>query len=276
MKFTGAVLKTKFKATGIHLCMSIAVFAYLAYQIYYNWYPQPYFEVDGGWQGIRLVGAVDLVLGPFITFLIFDLRKSRREIIFDLLTILVIQFGALAYGIHTTYAQRPVAIVLIDEFVVPTTMEHFGGKLESVEQLRKYSDEKPPIIFAELPLDSAGLQEVIRIKTEQKVLENAQLQLYRTQPELRKALEERQALFNDRLNFYGGRRALDAWLEAHDKSMDEILISPFDGRYGKAWLLFDKQGNYLSYLLPSAFAANNARQDDPKDNQGKAQSNLGN
>jgi hypothetical protein len=114
-KFTGPLLITKLKATGVHLSMSVIVFVYLAYQIYYNWYPQPYFAVDGGWQGIRLIGAVDLVLGPLITFLIFDLRKRRREILLDLTVIAVIQFGALAYGISLTYNQRPVAIVLIDD-----------------------------------------------------------------------------------------------------------------------------------------------------------------
>ena len=106
MKFTKPLLITKLKATAVHLGMSIAVFIYLAYQIYYNWYPEPYFSIDGGWQGIRLVGAVDLVLGPVITFLIFDLRKSRKEILFDLLVIVTIQVGALAYGVYTTYSQR--------------------------------------------------------------------------------------------------------------------------------------------------------------------------
>ena len=92
MNFSRAMLKIKVRATAIHFSLSVAVFAYLAYQIYYNWYPQPYFEIDGGWQGIRLVSAVDLVLGPFITFLIFDLSKSFRAIVFDLLIILA-QWG---------------------------------------------------------------------------------------------------------------------------------------------------------------------------------------
>ena len=109
MKFSKPLLVSKLKATGIHLLMSLAIFAYLAYQIVYIWYPEPYFSVDGGLQGIRLVAAVDLVLGPVITFLIFDLSKRRREIIFDLAIIITIQFAALAYGVHTTYTQRPIA-----------------------------------------------------------------------------------------------------------------------------------------------------------------------
>ena len=248
MNFSGAALKTKFKATAVHLSLSIAVFVYLAYQIYFNWYPQPYFEVDGGWQGIRLVAAVDLVLGPLVTFLIFDLSKRTREIVFDLIIILIIQFGALSYGIYATYNQRPVAIVLIDEFVVPTIMEHYNGTLESTEQLKKYSDEKPPIIYADMPLDRESLDEINRIKLEDKVLENAQLNLYRPQSELAQALRDRRQLFASRLQTYGHRPAFENWLREHGKSEDEVLIAPFDGRYGKAWLVFDLDGNYLSYF----------------------------
>lgn len=178
MKINKPLLITKLKATGVHLSLSIVVFIYLAYKIYYHWYPQPYFSIDGGWQGIRLVGAVDLVLGPFITFLIFDLRKKRKAIIFDLVTIAVIQFAALFYGVSLTYNQRPVAIVLIDEFMVSSIMEQYGGKLESEAVLRQYSDEKPPIIYAHMPRVREALAEVQRIKIDEKVLEHAQMQLY--------------------------------------------------------------------------------------------------
>lgn len=255
MNFSGAALKTKFKATAVHLSLSIAVFVYLAYQIYFNWYPQPYFSIDGGWQGIRLVASVDLVLGPLVTFLIFDLSKRLREIVFDLVIIATIQFGALSYGVYVTYTQRPVAIVLIDEFMVPTIMEHYGGKLESAEQLKQYSDEKPPIIYADIPLDTEKLAEINRIKLKDKVLENAQLNLYRPQSELAEGLRERQQLFASRLDTFGHRPGFETWLREHDKSEDEVMIAPFDGRYGKVWLVFDRDGKYLSYFHGSAASA---------------------
>jgi hypothetical protein len=248
MKLSRPLLITKLKATGIHLSLSLLVFGYLVYQIYYNWYPQPYFSVDGGWQGIRLIAAVDLVLGPFITFLIFDLRKSRRAIAFDLMIIALIQFGALAYGVYLTYTQRPVAIVVIDEWVVGATMEHYGGKLESPHQLKQYSDEKPPIIYAHIPLEREALAEINRIKLEEKILDHAQLQLYKTRPELTAALKSRQAVYMSRLDFYQHRDRYEAWLKQHDKSEDEIMIARFDGRYGTVWLVFDLDGRYLDYF----------------------------
>ncbi len=248
MKFTRALLITKLKATAIHLSMSVVVFVYLAYQIYYNWYPEPYFSIDGGWQGIRLVGAVDLVLGPLITFLIFDPRKPRREILFDLITIVVIQFGALAYGIYATYTQRPVAVVVIDNFVVSSTMEQYGGKLVSAGDLKRFSEEKPPIIYSDFPLDREGIDEVQRIKVEEKVLEHAQMQLYRGQAELATALKQRQIAVLDVLDQKEMRQAYTDWLEQNGKSEDEVLILRFQGRYGYAWLVFDLDASYLGYF----------------------------
>ncbi len=230
------------------MCLSLIVFVYLVYQIYFNWYPQPYFSVDGGWQGIRLIAAVDLVLGPFITFLIFDLSKSRRAIVFDLMIIAIVQVGALTYGVYLTYTQRPVAIVVIDDFVIPATMEHYAGKLESLDQLEKYSDEKPPIIFAGLPLDKEVLAEVNRIKLEDRVLEHAQLQLYKSRSELATALKSKQVAYMSRMDSRKERSRFDAWLEQQGQSVDEVLVALFDGRYGRVWLVFDLDGKYLDYF----------------------------
>ena len=248
MKFSRPLLITKLKATAVHLSMSIAVFVYLSYQIYYNWYPEPYFSVDGGWAGIRLVGAVDLVLGPLITFLVFDLNKSRRAIVFDLITIAVIQLAALSYGVYSTYTQRPVAIVVMDEFVLSATMEQYGGTLSSASELQRYSDEKPPIIYSDFPLDREGIDEVQRVKIEDKVLELAQMRLYRPGSELTAALQKRQPAALEVLERVGSQQAFADWLQQNGNAADEVLILRFSGRYGYAWLVFDLQGRLIGYF----------------------------
>jgi hypothetical protein len=248
MNISKALLITKLKATAVHLAMSIAVFIYLAYQIYFNWYPEPYFSVDGGWEGIRLVGAVDLVLGPLITFLIFDLSKSRRAILFDLIFIAVIQVTALSYGIYSTFTQRPVAVVVIDQFVYSSTMEQYAGTLESTSDLQRFSDEKPPIIYSEFPLDRVGIDEVQRIKIEDKVLEIAQIHLYQPRMELLAALHKRQFAARELLDRDGLQQTFSDWLQKNDKEEDEVLILRFSGRYDNAWLVFDLEGRLIGYF----------------------------
>jgi len=66
MKINKPLLITKLKATGVHLSLSIVVFIYLAYKIYYHWYPQPYFSIDGAGKGfawsVRSIWCWDLSL----------------------------------------------------------------------------------------------------------------------------------------------------------------------------------------------------------------------
>ena len=248
MKFTKPLLITKLKATGVHLSISVLIFVYLTWKIVFDWYPGPYFAVDGGWQGIRLVGAVDLVLGPLITFLIFDNRKSMRAIVFDLVVIAVIQIGALAYGVHATYSQRPVAIVMFDEFVVSATREHYADSWSSEEALSAFSDEHPPIIFSDLPITREGLEKIQQVKLEQKILEHAQMEYYRPAGSMAAALEVRQALFADRMVGFNDRKHYNNWLERTVTSPDSVLVAPFTGRYGRVWLVFDREGTYIDYF----------------------------
>ena len=242
------LLITKLKATAVHLCLSIAVFVVLVYLIYYDWYPQPYFSIDGGWQGVRIIAAVDLVLGPLITFLIFDLRKSRREILFDLATIAIIQFSALGYGIHAAYSQRPVAVALIGQYTLSATMEQVESKIESPSSLHRYSDARPPIFFADLQLDQKTLDEIVGIDLWANALEYLLRHSQDPRAEFAAALGSMQPFFVKMLDDLDARDAYQNWLEHHAKNADEVMISRLAGRYGEAWLVFDRGGGYLSYF----------------------------
>lgn len=249
MKFTKAFIKTKLKATAVHFSLSFVVFLILAYLVFYVWYPMPYFSIAGGWQGMRIIAAVDLVLGPLITFLIFDLSKSRREITFDLLTIVTIQIGALIYGVVTTYQQRPIAIVVMDRYVVAAIESDYGSKLESPEILKQYSPENPPIIYAEIPLNKDALEEITRIRVEHKIAEHSQMQLYQSHEVFVRRLNFLQQAHRLRLNKVAAKEDYEKWLAKNKMEADEVLVAPFIGRYGSSWLLFDKNGRYQDYIL---------------------------
>ena len=252
MKFSKPLLITKLKATGVHLGLSIVIFIVLVYQIYYNWYPQPYFSIDGGWQGVRIVAAVDLVLGPLITFLIFDLRKSRREIIFDLMMIAAIQLGALSYGVYQTYSQRPVLVAQINQFMISATMEQVGGKVGSAADLYRYSDERPPIIYADLQLDQKTMAEIANIDLWDHVLEYVQTQSKDPKSEFVAAIKSMQPELPGLLDAFESRELYQAWLQQNDNKQDEVMASRFTGRYGSVWLVFDLDGKLLSYFADAS------------------------
>lgn len=105
-------LKHRARAGAIHLALSFAVAALAAGLVFGLWYPGAYRLLAGGRELFLLVVSVDVVMGPVLTFAVFDLgRKTWLHLRRDLITIGLLQMVALGYGLHTVYVVRPVALV---------------------------------------------------------------------------------------------------------------------------------------------------------------------
>ena len=71
-----------------------------------------------------LITTVDVVLGPLLTFAVFDLKKGWAHLRLDLTVIGVIQLAALIYGLITLSEARPIAMVFeTDRFRVITAAQ---------------------------------------------------------------------------------------------------------------------------------------------------------
>ena len=103
---------SKRSAFLIHLALSLLVFLSLVAVMATLWFPGELFFFDGGWQGLKLVALVDIVLGPALTFLLWRPRKS--DLSMDMSLVALIQVAALGYGFSTTYQQRTVAVVFAE------------------------------------------------------------------------------------------------------------------------------------------------------------------
>jgi hypothetical protein len=108
----GFDLRSRLRAAGIHLVLSALVAALAAALVFLLWYPMPFREISGGRDLFLLVVSVDVVLGPLITFAVFDRRKPRRELRRDLTLVALLQLAGLGYGLHTVYEARPVVLAL--------------------------------------------------------------------------------------------------------------------------------------------------------------------
>lgn len=107
-----ATLTARLRAALIHLGLSVAVAALAALLVFGFWYPTPFREISGGRELFFIVVAVDVVLGPVITFAIFDRRKPWRELRRDLIVVVLLQLGGLTYGLHTVFEARPAVLAL--------------------------------------------------------------------------------------------------------------------------------------------------------------------
>lgn len=111
-------------AAGVHFLLSLLVALLTALLVLWLWYPSPYDVLAGGRGLFWLVVSVDVVMGPLLTFVVFNEKKPRKELMRDLTIIGAMQLGALAYGLHTVYSVRPVALVFeTDRFRVVTAFD---------------------------------------------------------------------------------------------------------------------------------------------------------
>ena len=104
-------LKYRLRASAIHLAISLSVATLAALVVFGWWYPYPYRELSGGRELFALVVVVDVVLGPLITLVIFNVAKTRRHLMMDFTVIGLLQVAALAYGLWTVFVARPVHLV---------------------------------------------------------------------------------------------------------------------------------------------------------------------
>jgi hypothetical protein len=167
----------KLKATSIHLGISLLIFIGILYLILYDWYPEPFFTAQGGWQGIRLMALVDLVLGPTLTFIVYNHLKSRLEIVLDLSVIAIVQALALAWGGNMVYSQRPVALVFWTEAFYTVTSEDFLVQGIEDPDLSKFSTHTPPLIYSRSLVSEDELREFKQL-TNQSIPVYAHISLY--------------------------------------------------------------------------------------------------
>jgi hypothetical protein len=156
----------RLRAAGIHFALSAVVFAVTVYLILAHWYPDFHFTVDGGWQGLRIMAGVDLVLGPALTLIIFNPFKARRLIAFDLACIGVTQVAALVWGFYAIHSQRPVAISHRDGEFFAVAAEPLKIERYPLEKLRELSDRHPALVYSRPPAEGdestrAAMQELV-------------------------------------------------------------------------------------------------------------------
>jgi hypothetical protein len=105
-------LLSRLRAFLIHVGLSLIVAMTAAGLVFVLWYPTPFREISGGRELFLLVIAIDVVIGPLITFAVFDRRKPRSELVRDLAVVALLQLSALGYGLYSVAQARPAVVAL--------------------------------------------------------------------------------------------------------------------------------------------------------------------
>jgi len=104
-------MMTRFRAASIHFLLSMLAGASLLILFWFVWYPTPLFNAVGGDEIFLMLLSIDVTLGPLLTLIVF--KAGKKSLRFDLAVIAAVQFAALAYGVHTLLAGRPVYVAAL-------------------------------------------------------------------------------------------------------------------------------------------------------------------
>lgn len=99
----------RFQAFAIHILLSLLFFGIVFFLIVDVWYSGFFYETSGGDNAVRLIIGIDLILGPLLTLLVYDVKKASLKQ--DLQIILCLQLAALSAGVYTIWNSRPAAVV---------------------------------------------------------------------------------------------------------------------------------------------------------------------
>jgi len=252
---------TKLKAFATHVGISLVIFILLAGYIIYFWYPPPFFTSDGGWHGLRIIAAVDVVLGPFLTLIVY--RPNKPGLKMDMTIIGLVQAGALGWGLWVVHAERPAAAVFTLKYFSTVTAKSLEPKGYTAEKLRSFGERTPVWIFSDLPTKTSELQKIFSEAAWRGGIQNI--------PEYYRAFDTKahDDVISHSLDLAAWveknpqfKPEYERFLKAHADRIDEIIFVPWHARYGRSIIALNKTDLvYIASLdiLPPAVADENIK-----------------
>lgn len=237
---------SRFQAFAIHLGISFVIFIFLAYLVVFEWYPDIFFDTEGGWRGMRIIIGVDLVLGPALTLVVFKAGKPGLK--FDLTCIALLQTVCLIAGTWVVWQERPLAVVYVDSRFEVLSADDYAH-LDRLPDLSTYPGDSPKWVLVDLPTD---LEEIAALRKDS----------FRNDVNLA-SLADRYIPFDPEHPSFtgrprelhlivdrdGGQDGLDRWIATYGGTVDDYAFYTFATRYVYRYMGFNKHtGELLGFL----------------------------
>ncbi|WP_333656802.1 TfpX/TfpZ family type IV pilin accessory protein [Acinetobacter johnsonii] len=126
-------MSTRIKAFLIHGLISISVAVLVVGLVFFIWYPAPLAKAVGVTHIFFMMLAIDVILGPLLTLLVY--KKGKKTLFFDLTVIVLLQISALGYGLWTISQGRPAWLVFsVDRFDIVRVNEIDNRNIKKAQQ----------------------------------------------------------------------------------------------------------------------------------------------
>ncbi|GAB6141202.1 hypothetical protein JCM14076_19310 [Methylosoma difficile] len=109
-------MSLRLKAFWLHLLVSALLLSSFAGLVLSVWYaPWPLLNLQGGTKVLGMMVAVDVILGPSLTLLVFKPEKNPRMLVFDMTVVFALQLAAFGYGAWTLQSERPLFLAFAED-----------------------------------------------------------------------------------------------------------------------------------------------------------------
>lgn len=154
-------MNARIKAFNLHLIISALIALAVVIVVFYLWYPAPLHTAVGVTQIFLILLAVDVVLGPLLTLLVY--KVGKKTLAMDLTVIVLLQISALCYGLWTVAEGRPAWLVFAaDRFDLVRVLDIDERKLDQADlNYRQPSLLGPQWVAAVNPTDSEERNDIL-------------------------------------------------------------------------------------------------------------------
>lgn len=224
----------RIKAFLLHLLCSLLIALGALGLVFGLWYPAPLHLALAVTGIFLLLLAVDVILGPLLTLVVY--KPGKKTLRFDLAVIVLLQVSALGYGLWTVAQGRPAWLVFsVDRFDVVQVVDIDTRRLdESLQQYQRPSWFGPQWVTAVRP-EGAERRNEILFESVQGGADIAQ------RPELYRPLEEAAGQMNAKA------RPLDALMAFNDPAVVAGVLSAWPRATG--WLPLMARAQPMVVLL---------------------------
>jgi hypothetical protein len=159
-------MRFRLKLFSFHLLSSATILSLILGALYFGWYRWPGWYLTDVTRVIFIMVCVDVVLGPTLTLIIANQKKSRRVLTRDIGIIAAIQLCALTYGSVQLWSGRPLyyafsenILQLVQAYDIDANETKLGR--EQNPGLAPHWYSLPRWIWAPLPEDAETSQKIV-------------------------------------------------------------------------------------------------------------------
>ncbi|VAW56104.1 hypothetical protein MNBD_GAMMA07-2790 [hydrothermal vent metagenome] len=245
------ISKPRIKAFSIHLLLSVSAISVFLYFVYFIWYPFPFDYFYTPFDVLKIVLGVDLVLGPLLTLVLYDIKKQKSELRKDIAIVVLIQLMAFMWGVHVTYSTRPVFLIFSNAKFYMFAKDELDLTLLKRQEMQPKFWKTAAYVYLDPPKDKKELERLYdEFERGEKPYYRRRTERYLPLAEGFKSLTQYSINMDNAIKDKTNKQKIDNFLANKSGSIDQYVFFMSIGANKVATLVFNRETGKLEGVMP--------------------------